>query len=601
MARDITVTFDDGSTHVYRGAPDNVTPEQVTERASKEFGRAVASLDGGRKPQAQPSAAGRFLKDTADTVGGLVRGAGDIGATLLQPVDMAVRALNKGKPLEVGGVRIAGFDRRQAMDEAMSSLGYDRDNLAFSGGRLTSNIAGTAGAGNVLARAAGSVGAAPSVIQALASAGFRTGAAPVGVAARAADQALRAGAGVTVGGVSAGLADPSNAGLGAVVGGMLPGATTAAGAVGRAVGKAVRPNVANPELARKAIQEYGIPLGLADISGSNTTKAIRSVLNDAPLTGGIGARQREGVQQGFNRAVGKTFGADAPSLTPEILDKAKAKLGSEFDRIWGGNTLEVDAGLFQSMQALRENANKLPQGESARLMGWIDDFQSKMVPGPNGAPTVPGDVANRFQSTLRKEAEKATGFLKDDLAGLRKNIIGAFNRSVSPEDAAALAQTMGKYKAFKTVQPLLNSAEAGVAGRAAGDVPAGLLPNAVRQSYQDGISRSPFADLSQIGSQFVADRVARTGGSTRALVQNSAIGGALGAGALTNPLLALGVVPAGMGANALLGSPVLARLAMSAQQGNPQAQNAIAELLKGQAGQMLYRSAPVAAPAISGR
>jgi len=46
--RDITVTFDDGTTHVYKGAPDDVTPEQVSARATKEFGRAVASLDGGR-------------------------------------------------------------------------------------------------------------------------------------------------------------------------------------------------------------------------------------------------------------------------------------------------------------------------------------------------------------------------------------------------------------------------------------------------------------------------------------------------------------------------------------------------------------------------
>lgn len=48
MPRNITVTFADGSTHVYRGAPDNVTPEQVSQRAAKEFGKPVKSLDGGR-------------------------------------------------------------------------------------------------------------------------------------------------------------------------------------------------------------------------------------------------------------------------------------------------------------------------------------------------------------------------------------------------------------------------------------------------------------------------------------------------------------------------------------------------------------------------
>lgn len=49
MPRNITVTFDDGSTHVYQNAPDDVTPEQVTQRAQKEFSKNVKSLDGGRQ------------------------------------------------------------------------------------------------------------------------------------------------------------------------------------------------------------------------------------------------------------------------------------------------------------------------------------------------------------------------------------------------------------------------------------------------------------------------------------------------------------------------------------------------------------------------
>ena len=46
--RNITVTFEDGTTHVYQNAPDDVTPEQITARASQEFGKPIASLDGGR-------------------------------------------------------------------------------------------------------------------------------------------------------------------------------------------------------------------------------------------------------------------------------------------------------------------------------------------------------------------------------------------------------------------------------------------------------------------------------------------------------------------------------------------------------------------------
>ena len=51
MARNVTVTFDDGSQHVYQNAPDDITPEMVTERASREFGKTVTALDGGRNAQ----------------------------------------------------------------------------------------------------------------------------------------------------------------------------------------------------------------------------------------------------------------------------------------------------------------------------------------------------------------------------------------------------------------------------------------------------------------------------------------------------------------------------------------------------------------------
>jgi Transglycosylase SLT domain len=73
MPRNITVTFSDGSTHIYRNAPDGVTPEQVSARAAKQFGKSVSALDGGRgaapapakgpKPQAGAAPRGTSVDD----------------------------------------------------------------------------------------------------------------------------------------------------------------------------------------------------------------------------------------------------------------------------------------------------------------------------------------------------------------------------------------------------------------------------------------------------------------------------------------------------------------------------------------------------------
>lgn len=477
---------------------------------------------------------------------GALRGAGSIGATLMTPIDMAARAMG------VQNDFVGRTDRRQSMDEALQSMGADPTSGAYKVGKIGAEIAGTAGAGGALARPVAAF--APQLASAI-----QTG----GMVAQGASMPVRMAGGALAGGTMAGLVSPEDAALGAALGGALPGLVRAAGSAGQAVARQMRPALESSDLARKALG-MGAPLGVADVAEGKAVKALRSVLNDAPLTGGIGAAQNEAKQKWFNRAVGEVFDAADDKLTPEVMDAAKKKMGAEFDRIWGSNNLIVDDKLMISLGKARSNAMMLPKGERARIVSMLDDFENQIAQAPDGSIIIPGDVANRYQSTIRKTAESAQSFLKDELTRLRGDIIGAFNRSVSADDAAALALNQRKYKAFKTVEPLLAKGELGVAGREAGDVPAALLPQAVFGSYKTNVSSSPLADLSRIGSMYLVDRVPQTGGSARAMIQNSAIGGALGVGALTNPL-ALGVIPAGMAVNKALGSPTVARALMNAQ------------------------------------
>lgn len=54
MPKNVTITFDDGTTHVYQNTPDTVTPSEVEQRASQEFGKKVVNIDGGRQPEPPP-------------------------------------------------------------------------------------------------------------------------------------------------------------------------------------------------------------------------------------------------------------------------------------------------------------------------------------------------------------------------------------------------------------------------------------------------------------------------------------------------------------------------------------------------------------------
>ena len=330
----------------------------------------------------------------------------------------------------------------------------------------------------------------------------------------------------------------------------------------------VRPDAARTELAKSAMAE-GIPVGAADISNSRFLKAAKSVLNDTPFIGGIGEAQNAAKQAAFNRAVGSKIGIGADSLTPDIVQAAGKNIGNKLDAIWSQNPMEYTANLFGTLRQAETLAANMPKADAHRITNWIAELESKAVQMPDGKLMIPGDVANRFQSNLRQLASSAEGMSKNDLSQLRQGFLAEFNQQAGPKTGGELGKALSDYRAWKTViKPLMDSAEAGVAGRVAGDVPAALLSQKIASEYGSA-SLSPFGNLPQIGSQFLVNRTPQTGGSIRAAIQNSLIGstllggGGIGGAVLGGAAGGLGGAAIGLGSGALLqkllGSPAVAK------------------------------------------
>lgn len=356
----------------------------------------------------------------------------------------------------------------------------------------------------------------------------------------------------------------ANTVLGGALGGVLPAAVGG-------VRNLLKPDAATLAAAQKANQ-YGIPLGPADLSTNRMVRAAQSVTNDIPIAGMPGASLREQQQQAFNKAVGGQFGAAEAKLTPDVVDAAKKRMGAEFDRIWNNNSLTVDNQMFTAMQDLRTAAQSLPAGQRANVISKIDDLWSRAVPGANGAPTIPGQTANQFQQFLREQA-RPNSPLEYEFSTLRRAVIDGFNRSIGPADAAALTANRSQYKAFKTVEPLLDKGAVGTAGRGQGDIPASLLSEAVRRNYpglSSQVNAPPLAELASLGSRFLADRTAQTGGSPRAALQNM--------GLLSSLLTTVG----GAGpANMLLNSKTLGQSVMNGGQASRRLLGPSSQLLAG--------------------
>lgn len=185
--------------------------------------------------------------------GAIPSGAGDIGSTLLSPIDAAARALNGGKPISIGGYDIAGQDRRTGIENALKMIGSDTDSTSFKLTKLGVQTAGTAGVGgavaNVIGRVAPSVAAAaPSVMQAIRTGGFSTGA-PVasGVGAFLQNQGVRALGGGVNGLLSTGMVtgDLRETAKGGAISALLPAGVQAAQGSGKLIGKAVPAVISN--------------------------------------------------------------------------------------------------------------------------------------------------------------------------------------------------------------------------------------------------------------------------------------------------------------------------------------------------------------------
>lgn len=214
--------------------PDGTTPEQAQQMIAAE----VPKVSRGDTPVSQPN-----MGKLGNIGMGALKGATNIGSTILGGFkSLGDWQREKGLDLSslVTGVRgrpVVPVANRQELGQFFKE-NADPESAAFKGGELGTEIAGTAGAGGMLAKGArlipGVAKAAPKVLSALETGGFKLGSpAATTKLGMLGDQAIRAGGGAAVGGISAGLIDPNTAGTGAAIGAVIPGGAQVSGMVGR--------------------------------------------------------------------------------------------------------------------------------------------------------------------------------------------------------------------------------------------------------------------------------------------------------------------------------------------------------------------------------
>lgn len=382
---------------------------------------------------------GSPVQDAKNVVGGGVRGAGSIGATIMAPVDIASDAMDgKGLTLE------SNRQRRADMDSVLTNLGVDTGSGLFQVGKLGTEIAGTGGVGSVAAaplRAAGMNGLATAV---------RTG------GAAGPNMLTRMLGGGISGGLTAGLIDPSAGGLGAGIGAALPPSIKAVGAAGNALGSMVRPFTAGGQnrIVGDTLREFATDPVAAQAALASAREVVpgsapiaATAAGDDGIAALSRAMQNASPEYASNLAARQTAQNQARTTALEDIAGNTGKIAiarKARDALTGPMREEVldAAGKVPSDQILSSidrlisnpsNAGKLSQQALNEFKGRIAQFSQDGAIDARALYAIRKDINDVLQGKLQGEAgniKYAAGQL-GSIKGLIDDAIDQASRATS--------------------------------------------------------------------------------------------------------------------------------------------------------------------------
>jgi hypothetical protein len=305
------------------------------EALAKQFGGSVAEQVSPRRQMVEAE-----LRSVAAPFAGVSKGIGNI---MFGGQRLAGKGLEALGATETGRALIEDAARRQAEQEAFIAP-YRQAAPAMTGaGEFTGEVVGTLPVGGVIAKGVGAIPGAGALAQSIRTGGFSTGMAP-----GAANIATKAAGGAVVGGTSAALINPEEAGAGTVLGAAAPFVLPYVGKyAAKAGGKfvdAVTGKLADVEAGKIA----------REVAGDQINQ-IRAVNNLAPID--ITAAQ---AAAGIDNDVYQAFldfaaGKDKSSYFRVLKDTQKADQLNRLAQLAGGpNITENLTSVKQAKNALNQ-------------------------------------------------------------------------------------------------------------------------------------------------------------------------------------------------------------------------------------------------------
>lgn len=499
-----------------------------------------------------PSVVDTIKQGAVDLLAGGVRGAGSIGATLLYPIDKGLDLYygdrNAGVSSLVTGKKplSRNEERRQQMDEALRTLGANTDSLMFKGGKLAGEVAGTAGAGGVVANVARRVIPAASqatpivanLLRAVETSGAQGG-----------NLLSRSAGGAVSGAATAGLVNPDDVGAGAVIGGAAPGVMQIMGKAGSYIGGKLRGGAADPQklAAARSAQQAGYVIPPSDIQPQGAVTELLGGLSGKIKTAQEASARNASVTTKLAKA--ELGIPDDTPLTREVLASVRKQAGDAYEAVRGAGTVKATPEYIAAIDKIGQEA----QGAARSFPGLKRNDVAELVDTLKQPQFDSGDAIDAIR-VLRDQADSlyikgekgAAKAYKAASSALEQALDSHLQSVGNPEALGAFRQARQTIAKTYTVEKALNSGT--------GEVSAQVLAQQLKKGKPLSGGLRTAAD---VGEAFPKATQALKE-SPKAVSPLDWAVGAMGGTTTGNPLMLASMLARPVTRNALLSKPVQA-------------------------------------------
>jgi hypothetical protein len=299
------------------------------------------------------------------------------------------------------------------------------------------------------------------------------------------------------------------------------------------------------------LRDAGVPVDVAQATGSQFLNRAKAALSDNPFTVGKEAEFAAKQQSAYNKAIAKTMGEDATAITPDVISNAKNRLGDIYEDLYNKYGAKISGQVYKDLASIsNESLKVLPKGDET-IKNIVNDVIDK---ASQNRSLLTGQQYQAQKEILNKLSAQG-GSMALFAQEVKEALLSGLKNSIKdPQDIALLKKTNTQYGNMKKIEDVVLKNEHG-------DISPSLLSNSLAtKGKRNAIyaENNELAKLARAGKDILQNKTPNSGTMARAAAQAApALVGGAAYGLYQGDLKS-----AAEGATLGFGAPKLAQLIM---------------------------------------